>query len=281
MIASTSSSTYHSKPLVSVVIPLYQAAHTIQQTLQSVMQQDYRPIEIIVVNDGSTDQSLSYADTFIQENTTHNVIFQVVSQPNQGASSARNTGMRLAKGDYIALLDADDQWLPGKLTRQLAILETHPHIDFLGTTRNDERWRRWLFKSFKELTPISAHLLLYKTFFVTPTVIFKRTVLDKTGYFNEQQRYAEEGNYWIRICQQNHCVLLNESWVITGNRKPNFGYSGLSSNLKEMEKGELKNIRLGYQLGIIGIFEYVFLVFYSLIKYLRRIVITVWRRLYD
>jgi len=281
MIENKSSSIHRSKPLVSVVVPLYQAAHTIQYALQSVVQQDYRPIEIIIVNDGSTDQSLLKVEDFIQENRASNVAFRILSQPNQGVSSARNAGMRLAEGDYIALLDADDQWLPGKLTRQLAVLETHPQIDFLGTTRNDEQWTRWFFKSFKELTPISAHLLLYKTFFVTPTVIFKRSILNKTGYFDEQQRFAEEGNYWIRVCCQNHCVLLNESWVITGNRKPNFGYSGLSSNLKEMERGELKNMYLGYQMGIINAFEYGFLVFYSLIKYLRRIVITVIRRIYD
>ncbi|WP_246860245.1 glycosyltransferase family 2 protein [Olivibacter sp. LS-1] len=265
-------------PLVSVVIPMYQAEQSIQKTLTSVVNQQYRPLEVIIVNDGSRDRSVDEVQRFITAQNTDHITFKLINQPNRGVSCARNVGMRQAKGLFIALLDADDEWLPTKLEKQIGIMRANPTIDFLGTNRNGEYWKRWLFKKFQHLTPISAHLLLYKTFFVTPTVIFKREVLDKTGYFDEQQRYAEEGNFWIRVCNEHHCVLLNESLVITGDGKPNFGFSGLSSNLKEMEKGELKNMRLGYQLGVVGFLEYVFLVFYSLIKYIRRLAIVKLRR---
>ena len=259
-------------PLVSVVIPVFNAQNTIIPTLLSVIGQSYQHLEVIVVNDGSMDQSSQVIEDFIKQ-YTGGIKFKLFSQKNCGVSRARNVGMQHSEGDYIALLDADDQWQPEKLARQLAILQENPTIDFLGTNRNGEHWKQWLFKKFDHLTPISAKLLLYKTFFVTPTVMFKRSVLTKTGFFDETQRYAEEGNYWIRICHQHHCVLLNESLVITGDGKPNFGFSGLSSNLKEMEKGELKNMRLGYRLGIVGRMEYLFLVIYSLIKYIRRIAI--------
>ncbi|WP_134090004.1 glycosyltransferase family A protein [Olivibacter sp. XZL3] len=265
-------------PLVSVVIPMYQAERSIRKTLASVVNQRYRPLEVIIVNDGCRDKSVQEVQSFIETQSATAISFQLLNQENRGVSAARNLGMRKAKGAFIALLDADDEWLPSKLERQMAVLQANPAIDFLGTTRNGEHWKRWIFKEFQHLTPISARLLLYKTFFVTPTVLFKREILEKTGYFDEQQRYAEEGNFWIRVCKQHHCVLLNESLVITGDGKPNFGFSGLSSNLKEMEKGELRNMRLGYKLGIVGFLEYIFLVFYSLMKYIRRLVIVKLRR---
>lgn len=264
-------------PSVSVVIPMYNAEKSILQTLDSVAQQTVTPHEVIIIDDGSSDASYTLVQNYLAD-YQGGIQFALHRQANAGVSRARNEGMRRAKGDFIALLDADDRWQPEKLARQLEILKTHPDIDFLGTNRNGEHWQRWMFKKFDHLSPISARLLLYKTFFVTPTVLFKRAILAQTGYFDESQRYAEEGNYWIRICHEHHCVLLNESLVITGDGKPNFGFSGLSSNLKEMEKGELKNMRLGYQLKVVGLFEYLFLVIYSLIKYIRRIVIVKLRK---
>lgn len=252
---------------------MYQAETTIRRTLKSVINQSYRPLEVIIVNDGSKDDSLQVVEEFMHQYPVAEMVYKLINQSNGGVSKARNTGMHHAQGAYIALLDADDEWLPEKLSKQMAIFEAHPDIDFLGTNRNGEYWEKWMFKRFSTLTNISARLLLYKTFFVTPTVVFKREVLYKTGYFDESQKYAEEGNYWIRVCHQHHCVLLNESLAVTGSGKPNFGYSGLSSNLKEMEKGELRNMKLGYRLGIVGALEYVFLVIYSLLKYLRRIII--------
>jgi hypothetical protein len=114
---------------------------------------------------------------------------------------------------------------------------------------------------------------LYKNFFVTNTVIFKRSILENTGYYDGDQRHGEDGNYWIKICHTNNCVLLNESLVITGAGKPHFGYSRLSSNLKKMFKGELKNIKKGYELGIIPKYEYLFLVSFSTTKYVIRIML--------
>lgn len=265
------------RPTVSVVIPMYNAEKTILRTIESVMQQTSKPEEVILVDDGSTDASFSLVKNYLNYYNGP-IQFVLYQQANAGVSKARNEGMKRAQGDYIALLDADDWWKPEKIDRQLEVLTAHPDIDFLGANRNGEHWERWLFKKFEHLTPISAHLLLYKTFFVTPTVIFKRAILQQSGYFEESQRHAEEGNYWIRVCHAHHCVLLNESLVVTGDGKPNFGFSGLSSNLREMEKGELKNMRLGYNIGVIGIFEYLFLVIYSLIKYIRRMVIVKLRK---
>lgn len=262
---------------ISVIIPVFNAQNTIVKAIQSVLDQTFNGnIEIIIVDDGSVDQSFHVIKQFIEENKVENI--SVYKQENKGVSSARNTGMQKAKGHWIALLDSDDEWLPSKLERQFEVIQGNQDIDFLGTTRNNEHFKRIYFKQMNWLTKISPRLLLYKFVFVVPTVIFKRNILEKTGYFNEKQRYAEEGNYFIRICNQNNCYLLNESHVITGGGKAHFGESGLSGNLKEMEIGELKNLNFAYQSQIIGAFEYLFLVIFSILKYLRRIFLVMLRK---
>ncbi|WP_293899138.1 glycosyltransferase family 2 protein [Sphingobacterium sp. UBA5670] len=261
---------------ISVVIPMYNAAKTIIQTIESVFTQTWKgDIEIIVVNDGSKDNSKTLVEEYIKARSIHNIV--LVNQENAGVSRARNEGMRRCSGDWICLLDSDDTWLPNKLERQLAILATDPTIDFLGTTRNGEYFPRLAFRRLGKINQISAKELLFKFLFVTPTIIFRREILERVGYFDENQRFAEEGNYFIRVAKACNCYLLNESLVITGGGKHDFGESGLSSNLWEMEKGELKNIQMAFSMGIINIAEYLFFNVFSVLKYIRRVLIVFFR----
>lgn len=109
-------------PLVSVIIPAYNAARTLEATVKSVLAQTMQDFEIIIVDDGSKDDSLSVARSFSDSR------IQVIAQPNGGAAAARNSGIKAATGEYVALLDADDLWLPRKLEIQLAALEEHPEV---------------------------------------------------------------------------------------------------------------------------------------------------------
>jgi glycosyltransferase involved in cell wall biosynthesis len=255
---------------ISVIIPVYNASKTIVRTLDSVVNQSLKPFEIIVINDGSVDNSREIIENYIK-NKNH---FTLINKENGGVSTARNAGMKIAKGNFIAFLDSDDEWLPNKLEIQVEVFAKNPHIDFLATNRNEENFNRILWKRAIRLHKISAKVLLVKNYFSTPTVMFKSIIMDKIGYFDEKQCYAEEGNYFIRIAQQFNCYLLNESLVLTGGGKHHFGESGLSGNLKEMEKGELKNLKDALSLKIINILEYLFLVSFSVLKYIRRIVVT-------
>ena len=263
-------------PLVSIVIPMYNSSETIEEVIQSVLNQTYKKWELIIVNDGSTDQSVSIVESIIKNNPQF--VISLINKPNGGVSTARNAGMKAAKGDYIALLDSDDEWLPTKIEKQMQMFKKNPEFSFLGCTRNGEEVVRFYFKRFQYLTPISPRVLLYKNFFSTPTVVFKKEILSTIGYFDETQRYAEEGNYWIRIGKRYKCALLNESLVMTGKGKPNFGHSGLSSNLLQMETGELKNLKDALVLKIIGHVEYIALIGYSVVKYLRRVIIVKMRK---
>jgi glycosyltransferase involved in cell wall biosynthesis len=256
---------------ISVVIPMYNSSKTILRTLNSIKKQTILPYEVIIIDDGSLDESSTIVEDFISNNSTLNI--QLVKKTNGGVSTARNAGIKLAKGDWIALLDSDDEWLINKLERQIQVLSENPEIDFLGTNRNGEYFDKILWKKLSVLTRISPKLLMIKFIFVVPTVIFKKEIISDVGYFDETQKYAEEGNYFIRIAQKYNCFLLNESLVLTGDGKAHFGHSGLSGNLKEMEKGELKNLKDALNLKIINVLEYSCLVVFSILKYFRRIVI--------
>lgn len=259
--------------LISVIIPMYNSETTITNCINSVLNQTYKgDVEIIVVNDGSKDNSKAIVEDIIQDNKTK-VSIELYNKINEGVSTTRNIGIKMAKGDWIALLDSDDEWLPNKLERQIQVLTENPTIDFLGTNRNGEYFNNILWKKLNVLTRISPKILMVKFVFVVPTVIFRKKVIIDVGYFDETQKYAEEGNYFIRIAQKYNCFLLNESLVVTGGGKDHFGHSGLSGNLKEMEKGELKNLKDALNLKIINYFEYSCLVMFSILKYFRRIVI--------
>ena len=256
------------KGLVSVVIPMYNAEHTIARAINSTLMQIYRKIEVIVVDDGSTDQSLAVVKEIAAKKGA--VAIRVIAKNNGGVSSARNAGMRAAKGEFIAFLDADDEWVRGKIATQIDILNKHPNVSFVGSMVESGVYSRFVFKKISPLQPISLRDQIFKNYFPTPTVVIRGDVVSKVGYFDESQRYAEEGNYWIRILAHYRALLIAKPLVLCGEGKPSFGHSGLSGNLREMQKGELNNIRYARSHGLIGSATYFVGVIFSLAKYARR-----------
>lgn len=265
------------RPLVSVVIPVYNSEKTIIPVLQSVIDQDYRPMEIILVDDGSTDNSKNLINEFIESYPKEQIACTCISQENQGVSVARNNGMKKAKGEYIALLDSDDVWKENKISLQIEAFQENKNIDLLATNRNGEKFSSFFGVRFNKVTKISAKLLLYKNFLLTPTVLFKRKIIDEVGYFNETMSFSEDWEYFLRIATKFECYLYNESLVITGFEKPAFGHSGLSKNIWQMEKGELYVITQGFRMKTISFLEYPVVITYSLLKFVRRAVITIFR----
>ena len=259
---------------VSVVIPMYNSKITIIKSINSVLQQTYKNImEIIVVNDGSTDDSEAIIRNYIMENDLGKLV-RVVNKLNGGAASARNTGLENSQGEFIAFLDADDSWKTEKIEKQMNVFNWHQDVGLVGTNLNDEHIDRFFFKKFDYYTEIKLMDLIFKNFFQTSTVIIRREVLDTVGLLNSKQTHAEEGNYFLRISAKYKCILVNEGLVEFGDGKPGFGHSGLSANLVQMEKGELKNLQMAYDSNYISFFIYMIATLYSVVKYVRQIIIT-------
>ena len=263
------------KPLVSVIIPVYNSNDTIEQVLKSVANQTYQHFEIIVINDGSTDNSEKIINEFSALNTKIN--FRYYCQKNKGVSAARNAGLSYAQGTYIMFLDSDDLWVKDKIQLQLEIMENNSHIDFLGANRDGLKLNSSFGLNFKTLNPISGRQLLYKNYFMTSSVVFKKEIIPISGLMNETMNHSEDLEYFLRIASKFNCYLYNESLVNAVTDKPAFGHSGLSANLWKMENGELKAITVGYKLEFIGFLEYCFICCFSFSKYLRRMIITVLR----
>lgn len=250
---------------------MYNAENTIATCINSVLNQTYNgKIEILVINDGSDDNSKTIVEEIIHYNHSGFEI-NLVNKENGGVSSARNRGLALAKGKYIAFLDSDDQWLPIKLERQLEILLLDNKIGLIGGLINKPLAHK------NAIIEIPLSKLIFKNYFQPSTVIIKKEVFDSVGFFDESQKYAEEGNYFIRIAKMYKCVLLNEQLVNYGQGKGGFGVSGLSANLIEMEKGELKNLSFAFRNNYISFFTYLIAIIYSILKYIRRILIVKFR----
>lgn len=250
---------------------MYNAENTIATCINSVFNQTYKgKIEIIVINDGSTDNSKKIVEDIIDNNRT-DIEIRLVNKDNGGVSSARNVGLALAKGKYIALLDSDDDWLSEKLEKQLKVFSDDSEISFVGGLI----YKPTLIK--QEIIEIPVSKLIFKNYFQPSTVMFKKDVLDMVGFFDESQKYAEEGNYFMRIAKLFKCILLNQQLVNYGQGKVGFGFSGLSANLKEMEKGELRNLKFAYKQNYISFFTYFIAINFSILKYIRRILIVKFR----
>ncbi|HEY1405826.1 MAG TPA: glycosyltransferase family A protein [Spirochaetota bacterium] len=260
--------------LVSVVIPMYNAERSIAKSVSSAIKQRYAHIEVIVVDDGSTDRSPSIVKKIIAQNPKSKI--RMVRKQNGGVSSARNAGMRTARGEFIAFLDADDAWMKEKTALQIAVLNENPHVGMVGALISTARYRSG--KDSEECIPITVRHQIFKNHFQTSTVIVRRSVVNEIGYFDETQRYAEEGDYWIRIIARFPALLLRRGLVDYDGGKPGFGTSGLSANLREMERGELKNIRYAFRAGIISAPLFFCGIIFSLAKYLRRVIIVRVRR---
>ena len=256
-------------PLVSIVIPVYNSQEYISGCLFSIINQSYKNVEIIIVDDGSTDQTDTIINEIIDKN--ENVKIVLNKQQNSGPSVARNNGIRLAQGEFIAFLDSDDQWYPNKLERLLDEFEKDNELDVVGSLYSIGE--KVTFKRTDgSLEYLSLKKLLFKNYLLTSGVVCRAKVFSNV-HFNEHQKYSEDYRLWLEIAAQgNKCAIVNEC-LLRMNEKPIYGASGLSSRLWEMEKGELNNFTYIFSKHHISLFEYIAATLFSFIKYLRRLLI--------
>lgn len=251
---------------LSVVIPCYNSALTIVESLNSIFIQKYKINEIILVDDGSSDNTVSTIEEYIKESSFSN--FKLIKQKNSGPSAARNNGIKNSTSEWIAFLDSDDKWLPDKLEKQLHFLKLNPKIVLISGGHGN-----FFFDKKVDSQKINLKKLCFKNFFETPTVIVKKDVVSKF-FFDENMRYSEDYNLWLNIVSEHDSLYVNSILSMSILNKKSFGESGLSKNLFSMEKGELKAITNQRKKGSISFPFYALVVSVSILKFIRRLIIT-------
>jgi glycosyltransferase involved in cell wall biosynthesis len=182
-------------PLVSVVIPTYNYARFVGAAVASALAQTYSACEVIVVDDGSTDDTRAVLAPWEGR-------IRYLYQENQGLSAARNTGILAAQGDYIALLDADDLWHSAKLEAQMRYLADHPEVGLLACDRVTAEPPPW---PAVDLAPslsardITLEELVLATRFGPSSAVIARRCFERVGYFDPVLRSAEDREMWLRI----------------------------------------------------------------------------------
>jgi glycosyltransferase involved in cell wall biosynthesis len=173
--------------VVSIIIPTYNRAHLVAEAVESVLNQTYRDFELIVVDDGSTDNTEEIVRSFLDDRVKY------VKQSNKGVSAARNMGIATAKGDFIAFLDHDDLFLPEKLSVQLARMRYDPKVGLVYSlyfgTMGTEAPRRLAGACH---SPVELHHLLLGSLIHLSTALVRRSYLQQVGGFDEQLRYGGE-----------------------------------------------------------------------------------------
>jgi glycosyltransferase involved in cell wall biosynthesis len=185
---------------VSVIIPCHNMAAYLAETIGSVLAQTYPAAEILVIDDGSTDESRAVAASFGPCVSLH-------TKPNGGPASARNLGMSLAQGTYLAFLDGDDLWHPEKLARQVARMEANPELSLLFSEAwmfRDVEGTRHLLRQIGYTGDPTFRQLLFGDFIPNSTVLLRRSVVEEVGWLNEDRGLigVEDYEYWMRIAHR-------------------------------------------------------------------------------
>lgn len=194
--------------LVSVVIPVFNRQDMVRRALDSVLAQTYRPIEIVAVDDGSTDRS---KDTLQQYARSYPDLFHVSSQPNSGPWVARNHALQSANGEFVAFLDSDDVWVPTKLDLQIplfrsrvglvysAIEETDANGMVIRTVNCDPGLRGDIYRK-----------LLVKNRMICSSVVVRRAALERVGIYDESLRAGGNWELWLRISKHFEADFVDQ-----------------------------------------------------------------------
>lgn len=216
----------NNKPLVSVIIPTFNRCHVIPRAINSVLNQKYKNIELIVIDDGSSDQT----EKLMREEFFAN---KYIKTDNNGVSAARNLGVNHANGKYIAFLDSDDEWMPKKVEKQVDFLESGEHRWVHG----EERWirngvrvnqKKIHKKSGGDIFNRSLHLCL-----ISPsTVMMEKNLFIESGGFDERFIVCEDFDLWLRLLINHEIGFISDELI--------YKYGGhedqLSAKFKAMDE---------------------------------------------
>jgi glycosyltransferase involved in cell wall biosynthesis len=193
-------------PLVSILTPTFNRADFLGQMIESVLSQTFRNFELIIVDDGSTDDTRSLVEGFRDERITYRY------QENSGQSVARNAALKLATGQYICFLDSDNAWLPDKLEKSLKAFEQNPDVDVVYgdcitiNEHGDEISR----KNMRRHSGYIAPLMLRDNFISMNTTMTRRHCFDEMGGMSARRRVADDYDLWLRFSSRYRFLYIPE-----------------------------------------------------------------------
>jgi len=199
---------------ISVIIPTFNREKLILRALDSVLTQSFRDIEVWIIDDGGNDDTEKVVRARADESPDIPVHF--IHTPNRGVAAARNTGIHRSSGSWIALLDSDDEWLPGKLEKQMAFSLENPGISLIHTeeiwirkgirVNPPKAYRRFGGDVFEKSLPVCM---------IGPsTAMFRRDLFEKTGGFDENYPVCEDYDFWLRTTKRYETGLIPEALTI-------------------------------------------------------------------
>ncbi len=219
-------------PKVSIIVPAYNVSNYLKDALTSLERQTFPDFEALIVDDGSTDNTAAVAGTFCQRDSR----FKLLQKPNGGLSSARNYGIRHARGEYIALLDADDVYHKDKLATHIARLYSCPDVGVVysaSRTIRDDGKPTFITLSGKPVHSNPLLALLCKNFVGHGSnAVFRRCLIDEVGDFNESLPSWEDVDLWLRIAAMQKWHFYREKRILCHYR---VRASGLSFNVSQMQ----------------------------------------------
>ena len=190
---------YDPNPLISVIIPAFNAEKYLEEALTSINQQNYNPLEIIVIDDGSTDNTAKIAKDFSEQ-------VKYIYQENSGPATARNTGIKMAEGDYISFLDADDLWLTNTLKIQLDLLQKSPQSKIvLGKTQ---------FVRYNQNKLLLERIGEPRFFLNLGSAIYHKSVFNEVGLLDENLTYSEDIDWFNRAREKNINIIKHQEIVL-------------------------------------------------------------------
>ncbi|HHP7231495.1 MAG TPA: glycosyltransferase family 2 protein [Xenococcaceae cyanobacterium] len=218
---------------VSVVIPAYNSMAYLPETVANVLEQTYGDFELIIVNDGSTDNT----EAWIKQLTDPRI--KLISQENRGLAGARNTGISKAQGEYIAFIDADDLWHPDKLTQQVKVLDAHPDVGLVYT------WVTYISddgtSTGRTVKPQAEGMIWQQLIAVNQiecgsVAMIRRACFERVGLFDPPLRsYGEDWDMWLRLSLHYAFKVVREPLVFYRQRA-----NSDSRNCSAMEQGYQK-----------------------------------------
>jgi glycosyltransferase involved in cell wall biosynthesis len=189
-------------PLVSIVVPAFNGASVIEETLDSVCEQTFRDFEVIIVDDGSTDDTAVVAREFCEADER----FTLIQQPNGGPSVALNTAIGHARGEWIAFLDHDDVWLPEKLACQMELFREDPRANFLFTNYYYWDGNHDFSAYYRQNRPLpegdATRKLVVACVYGTSAVMVRRETLQAVGPFDPDLPFTQDWDMWLRIAER-------------------------------------------------------------------------------